>query len=138
MIASPPIDDVLAEFIAPAEGDYWVAIEDRFGFGGPAYGYRLDLAPARPDFELLVQPGTASAPANPNAAQQQRQNQQVLAEFAGVGTGSLSLDRGGNGSLVVRAFRSGYDGPIALTVEDLPPGVQAAPALIAAGQTRSK
>ncbi|HVC93269.1 MAG TPA: hypothetical protein VND64_06235 [Pirellulales bacterium] len=134
LIASPPIDDVLAEFIAPAEGDYWVAIEDRFGFGGPAYGYRLELAPARPDFELLVQPGTASAPANPNAAQQQQQNQQVLAEFAGVGTGSLSLDRGGSGSLVVRAFRSGYDGPIALTVEDLPPGVQAAPALIAAGQ----
>jgi len=133
LIASPPIDDVLAEFIAPTEGDYWVAIEDRFGFGGPAHGYRLELAPVRPDFELLVQPGTASAPANPNAPQQQ-QNQQVLAEFAGVGTGSLSLDRGGTGSLVVRAFRSGYDGPIALTVEDLPPGVQVSPAVIAAGQ----
>ena len=134
LIAAPPIDDVLAEFIAPADGDYLLAIEDRFGFGGPSHGYRLELAPARPDFELLVQPGTASTPANPNAAQQQQPNQQVLAEFAGVGTGSLSLDRGGTGSLVVRVFRNGYAGPIALSVEGLPPGVQAAPAVIAAGQ----
>ncbi|HUY36856.1 MAG TPA: hypothetical protein VMV69_29320 [Pirellulales bacterium] len=133
LIDAPPIDDVLAEFIAPADGDYRVAIEDRFGFGGPAHGYRLELAPARPDFELLVQPAAASTPAIPNAAPRQ-QNQQVLAEFAGVGTGSLSLDRGGTGLLVVRAFRSGYDGPIALTVQNLPLGVQADPAMIAVGQ----
>jgi hypothetical protein len=134
LVASPPIDDVLAEFIAPADGDYVVTIEDRFGFGGPAHGYRLELAPAQPDFELLVQPGTATQ-ANPNVAQQQQQQQQqVLTEFAGVGTGALSLDRGGSGSLVVRAFRSNYAGPIVLSVEDLPPGVQASPAVIAGGQ----
>jgi hypothetical protein len=133
LVASPPIDDVLAEFIAPADGDYFVAIDDLFGFGSPAHGYRLELAPARQDFELLVQPGSATTPANPNAAQQQQQ-QQVLEEFAGVGTGSLSLDRGGSGSLVVRALRNGYNGPIVLAAEDLPPGVQALPAVIAAGQ----
>ncbi|HEV3005117.1 MAG TPA: pre-peptidase C-terminal domain-containing protein, partial [Pirellulales bacterium] len=67
LVASPPIDDVLAEFIAPADGDYFVAIDDLFGFGSPAHGYRLEIAQAPQDFELLVQPGTATTPANPNA-----------------------------------------------------------------------
>lgn len=131
--AAPPplLDDVLVEFTAPGEGDYVLAIEDCYGHGGPSYAYRLELSPAVADFELVVQPGLPANPRDPKAAQQQAQ---VLNEFTGAGAGALSIDRGGTGTILVRAFRNGYTGPIALTVEGLPAGVQASPATIAGGQ----
>ncbi|HEV3344594.1 MAG TPA: hypothetical protein VG125_29730 [Pirellulales bacterium] len=134
VIESPAIDDPMGEFTAVVEGDYWLTIEDRYGGGGADYGYRLELAPAVADFELVVQPTDAGAG---RAAQPQRQNTPAQPTYAGVGSGSLSLDRGGAGSLVVRAFRNGYNGPIQLSVEGLPAGVQASPATIAAGQNEA-
>jgi hypothetical protein len=131
VIETPAIDDPLGEFTAVVEGDYWLMIEDRFSNGGPEYSYRLELSPSAADFELVVQP-TDAGPGRP--PQPQQQNVPVQASYAGIGSGSLSLDRGGSGSLMVRAFRSGYNGPIELSVEGLPPGVQAGPATIAAGQ----
>src|SRR6185437_3423170 len=105
-IEQPPIDDPLGEFTAAVEGDYVLTIEDRFNHGGPEFGYRLDLSPAAADFELVVQPADAVAS---RAPQGQRRNGPVQATYSGVGSGSLSLDRGGSGSLVVRAFRNGYN-----------------------------
>ena len=131
IIESPGIDDPLGEFTALVEGDYWLTIEDRFASGGPDYGYRLELTPTVADFELVVQPADA---ATGRAGQPQRPNAAAQASYAGIGSGSLSLDRGGAGSLLVRAFRNGYSGPIQLSVEGLPVGVTAAPATIAAGQ----
>ncbi len=125
------LDDPLAEFESPADGEYVVSIEDRYGHGGAAYAYRLELAPAQTDFDLVVQPGLPANPRDPKAVQQQSQ---VLQEFSGAATGALNLDRGGTASLLVRAFRNGYTGPIALKVEGLPAGVQAAPGTIPAGQ----
>ena len=62
-VTPPPLlDDVLVEFTAPGEGDYVLAIEDCYGHGGEAYAYRLELALAAPDFELVVQPGLPSNP----------------------------------------------------------------------------
>lgn len=127
----PQLDDVLVEFAAPAEGDYFLSIEDRYGHGGEAYAYRLEMAPAQNDFDLVVQPGLPANPRDPKAVQQQAQ---LLQEFTGAGTGALSLDRGGTATLLVRAFRNGYNGPISLKVEGLPEGVQANPAQIPAGQ----
>ena len=43
-----------ANFTAPAEGEYRVAITDRFGLGGPRFFYRLTALPSQPDFELKV------------------------------------------------------------------------------------
>jgi hypothetical protein len=129
------LDDPLVDFTAPAAGEFVVSIEDVFLRGGKPFAYRLELAPPPADFELLAQPGRALAA--PNAQAGQPQNQQVFQEYAGQGTGSLSLDRGGQGEVVVRALRSGYNGPIELTVEGLPPGVQSAPATIATGQTQA-
>lgn len=43
-----------ANFTAPAEGEYRVAITDRFGLGGPRFFYRLTALPSQPDFELRV------------------------------------------------------------------------------------
>jgi hypothetical protein len=134
VIESPAVDDPLGEFTAVVEGDYWLTIEDRYGNGGPDYGYRLEVAPAVADFELVVQPTDAGGG---RAAQAPRQNAPAQPSYAGVGSGSLSLDRGGAGGLVVRAFRNGYNGPIQLSVEGLPAGVQAGPATIAGGQNEA-
>jgi hypothetical protein len=135
VIESPAIDDPLGEFTAVVEGDYWLTIEDRFDKGGPDFGYRLELAPSAADFELVVQPSDAGAAGR--AQQPQRPNGQVQPTFSGVGSGSLSLDRGGAGSLVVRAFRNGYNGAIQLNVEGLPAGIRASSATIAAGQNEA-
>jgi hypothetical protein len=129
--APAQLDDVLVDFASPGEGDYVLAIEDRYGLGGEQYAYRLELSPAVADFDLIVQPGLPSNPRDPKAVQQQAQ---VLNDFSGAGVGALSMDRGGTGTLLVRAFRNGYNGPIAISVEGLPEGVQASPATIAAGQ----
>jgi hypothetical protein len=126
------IDDAQVEFTAPADGEFTVTIEDRYAQGGPLHAYRLEMAPPRPDFELLVQPGQSTA-----AQQNQNNNNQqgqVLPNFWGQGTGALSLDRGGRGSLVVRAIRRGYAGPIDLELHGLPSDVAAGAATIAAGQ----
>lgn len=133
VIETPPVDDPLGEFTAAVEGDYFLTVEDRFGKGGAEYGYRLELAPAAGDFQLVVQPADKTV-AGP---QPQRRNGQVQATYSGVGSGSLSLDRGGVGGLLVRAFRQGYNGPIELAVEGLPPGAHAAPATILAGQNET-
>lgn len=133
VISPPAIDDPLGEFTAAVEGDYLLTIEDRFGNGGSEYGYRLDLSAAVGDYQLVVQPADAAA-ARP---QPQRRNGPVQATYAGIGSGSLSLDRGGAGSLLVRVFRQGYNGPIELTVEGLPPGAHAAPATILTGQSEA-
>ncbi len=43
-----------ANFTPPAEGEYRIAITDRFGMGGPRFFYRITALPSRPDFELRV------------------------------------------------------------------------------------
>lgn len=128
----PQVDDPQFDFTVPSDGDYTLTVEDRNLSGGAAYAYRLQVAPPPVDFELLVQP-TVGQPV-PGQPQQQQPAQQVLTAYDGAGTGALTLDRGGSGSLSVRAIRDGYAGAIALTVVDLPSGVEAAPALIPAGQ----
>jgi hypothetical protein len=41
-----------ANFTAPVEGEYRIAITDRFGLGGPRFFYRITALPSQPDFEL--------------------------------------------------------------------------------------
>ena len=43
-----------ANFTAPADGEYRIAITDRFGLGGSRFFYRITAVPSRPDFELRV------------------------------------------------------------------------------------
>ena len=43
-----------ANFTAPADGEYRIAMTDRFGMGGPRFFYRITALPSRPDFELRV------------------------------------------------------------------------------------
>ncbi len=97
--------DSRLHFTAPADGSYVVRLEDVHGGGGEDYPYRLTLRPPRPDFRLLVEPR------NPN------------------------VPRGGQIPITILASRTDdFDGPIHVTVEDLPPSMRATASVIPPGQ----
>jgi hypothetical protein len=92
-------------FTPPADGEYAVRIRDSSGGGGPEFSYRLNLRPPRPGFQLTV------SPRNPN------------------------IPSGGTIPLTVTALRvDAFEGPIEVAVENLPKGLRASAARIAAGQ----
>ena len=71
-----------------------VTVEDLAERGGPLYGYRLSTRKDAEDFKLALAEPYVNIPA------------------------------GGTAILNVVADRRGYDGPIQLTIPDLPPGIQ--------------
>lgn len=97
--------DSLLHFTAPAEGDYIVCIRDVQGLGGENYAYRLTARHPRPDFRLSVNPRNPNVPA------------------------------GGTIPVTVTALRiDGFDGPIDVSLADLPAGLSASQGVIAPGQ----
>jgi hypothetical protein len=92
--APAPVDPSL-KFSAPADGLYFVTVQDRFrSRGGPPFTYRLQVSRPAPGFDL---------------------------SFATLGT---TVTRGQQTPLKITAQRHGsFAGPIALTVEGLPAGV---------------
>jgi hypothetical protein len=97
--------DSVLEFIAPAAGDYIVRLGDTRGMSGADYPYRLMIHPPRPDFRVSLNPG------HPN------------------------LPKGGSLPISVDCERfEGFDGPIALRLEGLPPGFTATQTVIEAGE----
>jgi hypothetical protein len=88
-------------------GNYCLQVRDTQGKGGPAYGYRLIVAPARPDFVLRVMPE------------------------------NLRVSRGDTAVVRVQAVRKdGFDKPIRIMVGGLPPGAVASQAEILPGRDR--
>ena len=97
--------DSLLRFTAPADGEYIAMIRDVRGMGGDDFAYRLTLRQPRPDFRLAV------TPRNPN------------------------VPLGGSVPVVATAFRTDdFDGPIEVTIEDLPSGLKATSGTIGRGQ----
>ena len=96
--------DSRLHFEAPADGDYFVRIGDVRGLEGERYAYRLTLREPAPDFEITFDPR------------------------------SFNLPKGGRVSVNVTADRKdGFDGPIEVELQDLPPGLTATSARIPAG-----
>jgi hypothetical protein len=77
-----------------------VAVEDLAQRGGPAYGYRLIAQRAAEDFTLSLN------------------------------TAHVNIPAGGSAFVSVTANRRGYDGPIQLSIPDLPKGIVAEGGLI--------
>jgi hypothetical protein len=97
--------DSYLDFTAPADGDYHLRIRDVRGFGGEDYSYRLNIRPPRPDFRLDVNPR------NPN------------------------VPLGASIPVTVTAFRiDGFEGPIEVSVKNLPAGINATRATIPPGR----
>jgi hypothetical protein len=98
--------DSKLDFVAPAEGDYYLHLKDVRNMEGSDFAYRVTIRQESPDFRLTAEP------ANPN------------------------IPRGGSTPVTVSldAIR-GFDAPIEISVTGLPPGITAGPATISAGQT---
>jgi hypothetical protein len=97
--------DSRLRFTAAADGEYIVKLRDVRGLAGDDYAYRLSVHPPTPDFQLTV------APKNPN------------------------VPLGGRIPLTVTALRmDDFDGPIQVSLADLPAGLHASTGVIAPGQ----
>jgi hypothetical protein len=97
--------DSRLHFTAPADGDYIVRIRDVRGLKGEDYAYRLSAREPEPDFLLSV------TPRNPN------------------------VPEGGRIPITVTALRlDDFEGPIAVSLEGLPTGLEASSAVIGRDQ----
>ena len=86
--------DSLLEAELPADGAYHVHLSDTQSKGGVAYGYRLRISARRPDFDLRVAPSAINALAGQSA------------------------------KITVYALRrDGFEGEIAMTLDNPPPGL---------------
>ncbi|QDU21149.1 WD40 repeat domain-containing protein [Urbifossiella limnaea] len=92
-------------FEAPAEGVYQVRVSDTRGAGGPTHAFRVTVRPPRPDFALAFNPTAPAVWRN----------------------GAVPVS-------VTATRRDGFDGPIRLKLEGLPPGFHAPESSIEAGQ----
>lgn len=108
-------------FTAPDDGTFRVRLLDRYApsRGDPRLRWYLSLAPAEPDFELVV----FDAIPHPDPKQP-------------AAPGAVSLRRGGSYSLPVCVWRSpDCTGPIRIALAESNPGLHAPATVIPAGQT---
>jgi hypothetical protein len=98
-------DDGVLKYTFPADGDYTLAVEDLHGRGGSSFTYRVRVAELQKEFSLSA------------------------------ASDKLNVPAGGTAILPVTASRTNYNGPIQLSVAELPPGVTSVPTVIGAGQT---
>jgi hypothetical protein len=113
-------DDPAILFTAPADGKYRLLVRDQFGAaqGDPRLFYVLSMRTPKPDFRLLAIP-VESNPADGKLSQE-----------------ICIVRRGGSDKLRVIAYRrEGFEDPIRIEAEDLPPGLTARPSLIGSGET---
>ena len=96
--------DSRLRFTAPADGEYIVRLRDVRGFHGEDYAYRLAVRAPAPDFRLGVDPRNPNVPV------------------------------GGRIPVTVTALRlDDFDGPIEVSIEDLPAGLSATKGVIEPG-----
>ncbi len=98
--------DSRLDFVAPADGEYFLHLKDVRGMEGRDFAYRLTIREATPDYQL------SADPANPN------------------------IPKGGSTPVTVSVAQTqGFEGSIDIEVKGLPAGVTASPATILPGQT---
>jgi hypothetical protein len=103
-------------FVVPADGTYQLMVASKFAYlqAGPRHQYRLRITPERPDFRVVVMPLPSLSP------------------------DATLVRQGGHQVLSVYVWRQdGFNAPITLTGENLPPGVIVRPQTIASTQKQA-
>ncbi len=91
--------DSYLRFAVPNDGDYLVRVIDHLGNGGPAYFYRVELTPVKPQLTLSIN------------------------EFQQYVQPVVAVPKGNRVGLVLSAQRVDFGGPLTLNGVDLPAGV---------------
>ncbi len=118
--------DSSVEFEAKADGFASVLVTDRFGDGGPEYGYRLAVGPGRADFAVTLLLGGVNANAGALNTLGAARNARVSPGLFGV----FNLKPGASVPINFLVAPEGRPGPVTLRVEGLPYGVTAAPVVV--------
>lgn len=96
----------------PADGKYLILVKNQGSMGsmGPRAVYRVRVTPEQPDFRLILMPPRMDPEGN-------------------------LLFQGGNQEYVVYVWRQdGFNAPVTLTAENLPPGLTCKPQIVGSGQ----
>jgi len=96
-------------FVVPADGKYQILVASRDADtrAGPRRFYRLRISPERPDFRLIVQHPDNTRP------------------------DACCLRQGADEQFTILVWRlEGWNGPVTVSVEGLPPGVTCAPQIV--------
>ena len=118
--------DSSVEFEAKADGVLTIEVSDRFGDGGPEFGYRLAVGPARPGFSVTLLLGNANA----NALAITNLGQVATTRTSPGQFGVLNLKPGSSTPINFLVAPEGRPGPVEVSVEGLPDGVTAEPVSI--------
>lgn len=115
-------DDPYHRLDVPRDATYRVAVYDRYRGAGADQAYRLSIQPVQPDFRVVAMPSRPFTQNNLN----------------GNAPWSVGLRQGDTIGIPVYAVRKhGLNGPIEITADGLPPGVQCSGTTIGVGQTSS-
>ena len=117
-LVGPRTTDSLLDVVATSD-DLTLELSDRYGKGGPEYGYRLEVAPPRPRLAATV------ALSRLRTIDPTDQKDQIP-----VTTDSFTLERGLTAVLTVNLETEGGTGPITVSAEGLPPGLTAEPVVV--------
>ena len=85
----------------PADGEYFVSVNDHLGRGGADFVYRIEFSPVQPSLELSI----------PRVARYSQERQVIV------------VPRGNRFGTIISAARQNFGGPIVLEPASLPPGV---------------
>ncbi len=95
--------DSYLRFAVPNDGEYFIAVRDHLRAGGPAYIYRVEVAPVKPALVMGLP-----------------ERQQYIATL-------LNVPRGNRMALMVSAQRANFGGDVALELRGAPAGLTAEP-----------
>lgn len=114
--------DPVYRFQVPDDGEYQIMVRNRAFVGGDEYVYRLSIRLPNPDFRLVAL--VRQPPENPNDNNRLSHSGQAVLRKGGTTAIDVMVDR-----------RDGFNEAVDIDVKGLPPGVQAARATIAPGDT---
>jgi hypothetical protein len=102
-------DPARYRFVAPADGTYQLLVASRFSYiqTGARHNFRVRVTPEMPDFRAVVMPTATGL------------------------TDTLLLRQGGNQVMSLYLWRQdGFNSPITITGENLPPGIKVHPQIV--------